>query len=80
MIKAVAFDIGNGLIEWQPERYYDRVYGEARRKALFAQVDLHGMNEKVDQGHPFRETIYETAEAYPDWRAEIDRNAFSRLP
>ncbi len=69
--EAVIFDIGNVLIEWQPERYYDRVYGEDRRRALFDAVDLHWMNERVDRGEPFREVIYETAEAYPDWRAEI---------
>lgn len=69
--EAVIFDIGNVLIEWQPERYYDRVYGEARRRALFDAVDLHWMNERVDRGEPFREVIYETAEQYPEWRAEI---------
>mgnify|MGYP000753670258 CR=1 FL=1 len=25
--EAVVFDIGNVLIEWQPERFYDRVIG-----------------------------------------------------
>ncbi|GAA5075837.1 HAD family phosphatase [Roseibacterium beibuensis] len=69
--EAVIFDIGNVLIEWQPERYYDRVYGEDRRKALFNEVDLHWMNERVDRGEPFRDVIYETAETYPHWRAEI---------
>mgnify|MGYP000016847313 CR=1 FL=1 len=69
--EAVIFDIGNVLIGWQPERYYDRVYGEARRRALFSDVDLHWMNERVDRGEPFRDVIYETAEAYPAWRAEI---------
>jgi 2-haloacid dehalogenase len=59
------------LIEWQPERYYDRVIGEDRRRAMFAEVDLHGMNDRVDLGEGFRDVIYETAEAYPDWRAEI---------
>ena len=70
-IKAVVFDIGNALIEWQPERFYDSVIGEERRCAMFEAVDLHGMNEKVDLGHPFTETIYGTAEEYPEWRAEI---------
>jgi len=70
-IKAVVFDIGNVLIEWQPERFYDSVIGEERRRAMFEQVDLHGMNDKVDMGHPFTETIYATAEQYPDWRDEI---------
>ncbi|MCT4683035.1 MAG: HAD family phosphatase, partial [Roseicyclus sp.] len=69
--EAVIFDIGNVLIEWQPARYYDRVYGEDRRRALFEAVDLHWMNERVDRGEPFREVIYETAEQYPEWRAEI---------
>ncbi|EPX77686.1 HAD-IA family hydrolase [Litoreibacter arenae] len=71
MINAVIFDIGNVLIEWQPERFYDSAIGEERRKAMFAAVDLHGMNDKVDMGAPFKETIYDAAEAYPDWRDEI---------
>ena len=70
-IKAVVFDIGNVLIEWQPERFFDSVIGEDRRRAMFAAVDLHGMNDKVDMGHPFTETIYATAEDYPKWRDEI---------
>lgn len=70
-IQAVVFDIGNVLIEWQPERFFDSVIGEARRKEMFAAVDLHGMNELVDLGHPFTETIYATAEANPEWRDEI---------
>ena len=70
-MKAVIFDIGNVLIEWQPERYYDRVYGAARRRALFEAVDLHEMNLRVDRGEPFRETIYAVAEAHPDWAPEI---------
>ncbi|WP_298915783.1 HAD-IA family hydrolase [uncultured Roseobacter sp.] len=69
--KAVVFDIGNVLIEWQPERFYDAVIGQERRHAMFAEVDLHGMNELVDLGHPFTETIYAQAEATPGWREEI---------
>ena len=69
--QAVIFDIGNVLIEWKPERFYDRVIGEDRRRKMFAEVDLHGMNDKVDLGHPFTETIYATAEAYPAWRDEV---------
>jgi 2-haloacid dehalogenase len=70
-IDAVIFDIGNVLIGWEPERYYDRAIGEARRKALFAEVDLHHMNELVDRGADFTQTIYDTAEAHPGWRDEI---------
>ena len=70
-IAAVVLDIGNVLIEWQPERFYDREIGEARRREMFDAVDLHAMNDRVDLGEPFREVIYETARAYPAFRDEI---------
>lgn len=69
--KAVIFDIGNVLIEWNPERFYDSVIGIDRRRALFSSVDLDGMNEAVDLGAPFTETIYAMADAHPDWDSEI---------
>ncbi len=69
--EAVVFDIGNVLIEWQPERFYDAAIGENRRLEMFSDVDLHGMNELVDLGHHFTETVYSTAEKYPKWRGEI---------
>ncbi|SDJ69656.1 HAD family hydrolase [Aliiruegeria lutimaris] len=70
-VELVIFDIGNVLIEWNPERYYDAAIGRDRREAMFAEVDLHGMNDQVDRGADFRATIYETAERYPEWRNEI---------
>ena len=69
--EAVIFDIGNVLTRWQPEAFYDRVLGEERRRALFAEVDLHGMNEIVDAGGLFRETIYDWADQHPGWAPEI---------
>lgn len=69
--EAVIFDIGNVLTRWQPEAFYDRVIGETRRRALFAAVDLHHMNDLIDEGALFRETIYDWAERYPEWRTEI---------
>lgn len=70
-VEAVVFDIGNVLIEWHPERYFDRTIGEDNRRALFAEVDLHAMNDRIDLGEGFRDVIYAEAEANPAWRAEI---------
>lgn len=70
-INAVIFDIGNVLIEWQPERYYDRVIGVDRRRAMFSALDLHGMNDDVDKGADFHTTVAAFADANPSWRAEI---------
>ena len=64
-IEAVVFDIGNVLIEWQPERYFDARIGRARRERLFAEVDLHAYNDRIDRGHDFRPTIYDAAQAHP---------------
>ena len=71
-IQAVVFDIGNVLIEWQPERFFDAEIGEDRRRALFDAVDLHKMNDRVDSGENFHTVLAETAQAYPDWRTEIE--------
>jgi 2-haloacid dehalogenase len=68
---AVVFDIGNVLIEWQPERFYDRVIGETARRAMFAQVDLHAMNDRIDLGEGFASVVQDCARAYPDWSEAI---------
>lgn len=70
-IKAVVFDIGNVLIEWNPERVYDAVIGPQERKRLFERISLHAMNDSIDRGAPFRQTVYETAEQYPEDRALV---------
>ena len=69
--RAVIFDVGNVLTCWQPEAFYDRVIGSDRRRALFAAVDLHGVNAQVDDGAPFRATFYAYADRHPAWAAEI---------
>ena len=69
--QAVIFDIGNVLIEWNPERYYDSQLGEAERRRLFAEVPLTQMNLDIDAGAPFRETIYDMAEKHPRWADPI---------
>jgi len=70
-INAVIFDIGNVLIEWQPERFFDATVGDGRRREMFAAIDLHGINDEVDRGANFRDTIYAAADANPEFRAEV---------
>ena len=70
-IEAVVFDIGNVLIEWNPERVYDRVIGVERRKAMFDAVDLHGMNDQVDRGQNWYDAVSECAAQNPEWHDEI---------
>lgn len=70
-VEAVVFDIGNVLLEWNPERFYDARIGEARRKTLFADVPLVEMNDDVDRGADFAASVGALAKAHPEWHAEI---------
>ena len=70
-IEAVVFDIGNVLIKWDPERFYDARIGTEARKRLFAEVPLHEMNLGLDRGDPFRPAVYDLAEQHPDWAEEV---------
>lgn len=70
-VDAVVFDIGNVLIGWQPEVFYDREIGKQRREEMFAAVDLHAMNDAVDRGANFRDTIYAMADQTPEFADEI---------
>ncbi len=69
--QAVIFDIGNVLVGWQPEAFYDSIMPTDQRRALFAEVDLHHMNELIDQGALFKETIYDWADRHPKWADHI---------
>lgn len=70
-VQAVVFDIGNVLIEWQPERFFDSVIGADRRREMFAAIDLHGINDEVDRGGNFHATITAAAKANPAWHDEV---------
>ena len=63
--EAVVFDIGEVLLKWDPEGFYDRQIGAEARQALFGAVDLHGMNARIDLGAPLHETVEATARANP---------------
>ena len=70
-VAAVIFDIGNVLIEWQPERYYDRIIGPDRRRAFFGAFDFHGLMNKIDECAPFAPTINAAMSETPEWAQEL---------
>ena len=69
--EAVVFDIGNVLIEWNPERFYDSRLGVEGRNALFAETGIEAMNLRVDAGAPFRATVEAHAALHPKWAEQI---------
>ncbi|SFL32391.1 HAD family hydrolase [Shimia haliotis] len=70
-IQAVIFDIGNVLIEWQPENFYDRTVGEARRRAFFADTDIHSHHAEIDAGASLPGMIETLIPRYPEYEREL---------
>jgi len=71
IVRAVLFDIGNVLIKWQPERFFDRVIGVDRRVAFFAAVPILEMNDRVDAGVNFQDAVAGVIVAHPNWADEL---------
>lgn len=70
-IGAVIFDIGNVLIEWQPERHFDRKFGKSAREEMFAATEPLTLHDAWDRGADFRMVVQEHANRYPDFAAMI---------
>lgn len=69
--QAVIFDIGNVLVGWDPEGYYDARIGPERRRTFFAEVPIHDANLRMDAGESFGAAIAPLADHHPEWRAEV---------
>ncbi|QFU09938.1 Alpha-D-glucose-1-phosphate phosphatase YihX [Rhodobacteraceae bacterium THAF1] len=70
-VDLVVLDIGNVLLNWDPEGFYDRTMGRVARVRMFREVPLHKMNLSIDAGAPWAETVEETAQTYARWGKDI---------
>lgn len=69
--EAVVFDIGNVLVGWDPEGYYDARIGPAARRRFLAEVPIHAENLRMDAGATFAGSVGALAARHPEWRDEI---------
>ncbi|GHE01718.1 haloacid dehalogenase [Defluviimonas sp. 20V17] len=70
-IRAVVFDIGNVLIEWQPHRHFDRKFGKPARMEMFTATNPLALHEAWDRGANFRTIVHDHAKRYPDFAEMI---------
>lgn len=78
--KAVVLDIGNVILNWDPDLLYRQLLpDEADREAFYSAADMAEMNLDVDRGAPFRDRIYAQAEKHPD-HADLIRAWHDRWP
>jgi len=70
--RAVIFDVGNVLVQWRPERVYERLVPDAAaRAALFARVDFDAMNLRGDRDGRLADEVAALAARHPDDAPEI---------
>lgn len=73
MIKAVVFDVGGVLLDWNPRHLYREVFGgddEAMERFL-ADVCSPAWNLSLDSGKPFAEGVAELCGRFPEQAALI---------
>ncbi|MFN8404394.1 MAG: hypothetical protein U0V48_12690 [Anaerolineales bacterium] len=65
-IKAIIFDFGNVLLEWNPWYVYRRHFeNEEAMKAFFHEVDFAGMNAQRDGGVHLKEALFDHSRKFP---------------
>ncbi len=70
-VRAVIFDIGNVLIRWHPEAYYEARFGPDHSATFFREVDIHSVMNRIDAGAHFGDTLEDAARENPGWSTEI---------
>lgn len=72
-VRAVVFDVGKVLVEWDPRYLYEKLIPDAEEREHFlsniATLDWHFQH---DAGRPFAETSAELSAQYPEHRALIE--------
>jgi 2-haloacid dehalogenase len=71
MITAVVFDLGNVLIDWQPEPAIAAAVGTEEARAFLDDFDFRAWNHRQDAGAPFEQSEEEAIAAHPHWREHI---------
>ena len=72
MIKAIVFDFGGVLVDWNPHHVYDAYFGSKEKADWFlANICNMEWNVQMDAGKPFAQGIAELSARYPEWSKEI---------
>lgn len=71
MIRAVVFDLGNVLIDWDPAPAIAREVGEQEARRFLDEFDFRGWNHRQDQGLPFEQSEREVIARHPRWSRHV---------
>ena len=72
-IKAVIWDLGNVLIDWNPEYVFkQRIADEAQRRHFFENICTSEWNEEQDAGRSLKEATELLIARHPGWKEHIE--------
>lgn len=68
-IRAIIFDFGNVLLEWNPRHVYRRYFpnDEAAMERFLQEVNFMDWNLQQDKGRPFAEGVAELSKQFPQY-------------
>ena len=71
-IKAIVFDLGKVLIEWDPRHLYRNIFENTQKMEYFlSTVCPPEWNLELDRGYPFEEGVKDRIKLYPQYELEI---------
>lgn len=72
-IKAIIFDLGNVLIDWNPSYVFDPMFDDPEKKAhFFKHICTADWNEEQDAGRPIKQATEELVAQHPEWKEYIE--------
>lgn len=79
-VRAVVFDLGGVLIDWNPRHLYRKLFRDAAAMERFlAEICTQAWNEEQDSGRPFAEAVALLVERHPE-QADLIRAYDARWP
>jgi len=72
-IKAIIWDLGGVLIDWNPAYVFDKMFDdEEKKKVFFESICTSDWNENQDAGRPIKEATEELVAQHPEWKEYIE--------
>src|SRR5687768_1626608 len=71
--KAIIWDLGNVLVDWNPQYLFENlIEDEERRKHFFQNICTFDWNENQDEGYPIQQATEELVAKHPEWKEYIE--------
>ena len=72
-VKAIIFDLGGVLIDWNPDYVFDTIFTDpAEKKHFYENICTPDWNEEQDAGRSIKLATEELVQKHPEWKDHIE--------